>query len=341
MSTEGGTKAVLAAMLANLGIAITKFIAYLLTGFSSMLAESIHSVADTGNQVLLLVGGRRAKREATPQHPFGFGRERYVYSFVVAIILFSLGGCFALYEAWHKYQESTGEHDYDPFESQWWWVPVVVLVIAIGLEGMSFRTAVRESNKTRGRRSWLRFVRSSKSPELPVILLEDAGALIGLVLALVGVGLTLLTGNPLFDALGTGTIGVLLVVIAVFLAVEMKSLLLGEAATRQHQEAIAAALQTPETIDRVIHLRTMHLGPEELLVAAKLAVGAPDRADVVARAIDDAERAARAAVPDLTLVMYLEPDIDRGASHEAVRRRGESLAGTGGPAPDGEHGDVG
>jgi cation diffusion facilitator family transporter len=341
MSTEGGTKAVIAALLANAGIAVTKFIAFLLTGFSSMLAESIHSVADSGNQVLLLVGGKRSQRDATPQHPFGFGRERYVYSFVVAIILFSLGGCFALYEAWHKYQEISGESDYDPFESRWWWVPVVVLLVAIALEGMSFRTAVRESNKTRGKRSWVRFVKSSKSPELPVILLEDFGALIGLTFALVGVGLMLITGNPIFDVLGSAMIGVLLVVIAAFLAVEMKSLLVGEAATRRHQEAIAAALESPDTIDRVIHLRTMHLGPEELLVAAKLAVGAPDRADVVARAIDDAERAARDAVPDLELVIYLEPDIDRGGAHRSVHERGEALAGTGGDVPDGEHVDGG
>ncbi len=150
MSSEGGNKAVLAAMLANMGIAVTKFIAFLLTGFSSMLAESIHSVADSGNQILLLVGGKRAQREATPQHPFGFGRERYVYSFIVAIILFSLGGCFALYEAWHKYQETRSESNYDPFASQWWWVPVVVLVVAMAMEGASFRTAVKESNKTRG-----------------------------------------------------------------------------------------------------------------------------------------------------------------------------------------------
>ena len=338
---EGGTKAVIAALMANLGIAVTKFVAFLLTGFSSMLAESIHSVADSGNQLLLLVGGKRSKREATPQHPFGFGRERYVFSFVVAIVLFSLGGCFALYEAWHKYQEVSGETNYDPFESRWWWVPVVVLVIAIGMEGASFRTAVKESNKTRGKRSWLRFVKSSKSPELPVILLEDFGALIGLAFALLGVGLMLLTGNPIFDVLGSAMIGVLLVVIAAFLAVEMKPLLVGEAATLTHQQAIATALETPETIDRVIHMRTMHLGPEELLVAAKLAVGATDRADVVARAIDDAERAARDAVPDLTLVMYLEPDVDRGAAHVPPTQRGDDLAGLEGSVRSGEHADGG
>ena len=200
---------------------MTKFIAFLLTGFSSMLAESIHSVADSGNQVLLLVGGKRSRREATAEHPFGFGRQRYVYSFIVAIVLFSVGGLFALYEAWHKFEETRGDEGYDPFESRWWWVPLVVLGIAIVMESFSFRTAVVESNKVRGSRSWLRFVRSSKSPELPVILLEDFGALVGLTLAFLGVGLMLLTGNPIFDVLGTASIGVLLVCIAAFLALEM------------------------------------------------------------------------------------------------------------------------
>ncbi len=312
MSTEGGKTAVIAALMANLGIAVTKFVAFLLTGFSSMLAESIHSVADSGNQVLLLIGNKRSQRDATPEHPFGFGRSRYVYSFIVAIILFSLGGLFALYEAWHKFQETRGDDSYDPFESRWWWVPLAVLVAAMVMEGLSFRTAVRESNKTRGTRSWLRFVRSSKSPELPVILLEDFGALIGLSFAFLGVSLMLITGNPIFDVLGSGSIGVLLVIIAAFLAVEMSSLLVGEAATREHRTAILDALVSPGAVDRVIHARTMHLGPEEVLVAAKLAVGATDSACDVATAIDEAEARARAAVPDLTLVMYLEPDIDRG-----------------------------
>ena len=318
MSTEGGTRAVIAALLANLGIAATKFLAFFLTGFSSMLAEAIHSVADSGNQILLLIGGKRSQREATPQHPFGFGRERYVYSFIVSIVLFTLGGCFALYEAWHKFEETRGDSDYDPFESRWWWVPLVVLLVAISMEGFSFRTAVQESNKIRGKRSWLRFVRSSKSPELPVILLEDFGALIGLTLALFGVGMMLITGNPIFDVLGSGSIGVLLVVIAAFLAVEMKSLLIGESATTAHQTAILEALAAPEGVDRVIHAKTLHLGPDELLVAAKLAVGATDRASDVAATIDEAERRARDAVPELTLVMYLEPDIDRRADTGAA-----------------------
>ncbi|MFL6167403.1 MAG: cation diffusion facilitator family transporter [Ornithinibacter sp.] len=320
MSAEGGTRAVIAALLANLGIAATKFLAFFLTGFSSMLAEAIHSVADSGNQILLLIGGKRSQREATPQHPFGFGRERYVYSFIVSIVLFSLGGCFALYESWHKWQETRGETDFDPFESRWWWVPVVVLVVAIGMEGFSFRTAVHESNRSRGSRTWVRFVRSSKAPELPVILLEDFGALIGLSLALLGVGLMLITGNPIFDVLGSGSIGVLLVLIAAFLAVEMKSLLLGESATPEHQQAILAALTAPDAVQRVIHSKTLHLGPEELLVAAKLAVAPTERADEVAAAIDDAERRARDAVPELVLVMYLEPDVDRGDAYVPAER---------------------
>ncbi len=188
MSTQGGTKAIIAALLANVGIAVTKFVAYLLTSSSSMLAESIHSVADSGNQALLLLGGKRARRAATPQHPFGYGRERYVYAFIVSIVLFSLGGLFALYEAWHKWSDPHGI-------TSWHWVPVTVLLAAIVMESFSFRTAVRESNLVRGRESWTRFIRRSKAPELPVVLLEDLGALVGLVFALFGVGMTLATGN--------------------------------------------------------------------------------------------------------------------------------------------------
>ncbi|MDQ2756622.1 MAG: cation diffusion facilitator family transporter [Actinomycetota bacterium] len=305
MSTEGGTKAIYAALGANLGIAVTKFVAFALTGSSSMLAEGIHSVADSGNQLLLLLGGRRARRQATPEHPFGYGRERYFWAFVVSIVLFSVGGLFALYEAWHKFQHPEG------IES-WVWVPLLVLVVSIGLEGNSFRTAIRESNPLRGGRSWPQFVRSAKAPELPVILLEDAAALVGLVLALLGVVMTLLTGNGRWDAAGTGLIGLLLVTVAVVLAVEMKSLLLGEAASVDHVRAIEAAVVATEGVDRLIHLRTLHVGPEELIVAAKVAVTASDTAELVASTINRAELRARQAVPDLTLLMYLEPDIDHG-----------------------------
>lgn len=307
MAHDGGNKAILAALAANLGIAVTKFVAYLLTLSSSMLAESVHSLADSGNQLLLLVGGRRARREADEAHPFGYGRERYVYAFIVSIILFSLGGLFALYEAWHKWQ------DPHPIEGRWWWVPLVVLVVALGLEGFSFRTAIHESNQTRGAQSWVSFVRTAKAPELPVVLLEDFGALIGLVLALFGVGMTLITGNGRFDALGTAGIGILLVLIAIVLALETKSLLLGESATAKDVAAIESAL-VGEGVASVIHLRTLHLGPEELLVAAKIEVSAAVSAADVATAIDAAEARVRAAVPIATII-YLEPDLRReGAS---------------------------
>ena len=312
MSVEGGNKAIVAALLANIGIAITKFIAFLLTGSSSMLAESVHSVADSGNQGLLLLGGKRSRREATPQHPFGFGRARYVYAFIVAVVLFSVGGLFALYEAWHKFQ------DPEPI-SEWRWVPIAVLIVAMAMESFSFRTAIVESNHVRGKRSWAGFVRTAKAPELPVILLEDLAALLGLAFALFGVSMTLVTGNGIWDAVGTSLIGVLLVLVAVILAIEMKSLLIGESANGDQVLAIEAALEGDEesAVERVIHLRTLHLGPEELLVVAKLAVGRLDHGHQIAAAIDAAEQRAREAVPGLRLVTYLEPDIDRGASGSA------------------------
>jgi cation diffusion facilitator family transporter len=302
MSTDGGTRAIVAALTANLGIAVTKFVAFVLTGSSSMLAEATHSVADSGNQLLLLVGGRRAARQPTPEHPFGYGRQRYVYAFIVSIVLFSVGGLFALYEAWHKWGHP------EPIAGRWWWVPLLVLVVAIGLESFSFRTAIVESNHSRGSRSWVDFVRTAKAPELPVVLLEDAAALVGLVFALLGVGLTVATGQGRWDAVGTALIGLLLVAVAAALAVETSSLLVGESATAEQVAAIEAALVGPG-VHRVIHLRTLHLGPEELLVAAKVAVGALERAADVAAAIDDAERRVRAAVP-IARMIYLEPDVD-------------------------------
>ena len=308
MSSEGGTKAVLAALLANTGIAVMKFLAFLLTGASSMLAEGIHSVADSGNQLLLLLGGKRASRAATPEHPFGFGRERYVYSFLVAIVLFSVGGLFALYEAYHKFHEVHEGLPNDLLDGKWWWVAVVVLVGAIVMESLSFRTAIGESNKTRGSVSWVEFIRRAKSPELPVILLEDFAALIGLVFALLGVGLSKLTDNGYFDVAGTAAIGLLLVSVAVVLGLETKSLLLGEAASDEAQQRLRESLLQTEGVERVIHMKTMHLGPEELLVAVK--IGVPSSADAagVARSIDAAERAMRAVEPTAQ-VIYVEPDI--------------------------------
>ncbi|MCU1547297.1 MAG: cation diffusion facilitator family transporter [Arthrobacter sp.] len=302
MAANGGTKAIVAALAANLTIAVLKFVAYFLTLSSSMLAEAIHSLADSGNQILLLVGGKRAKRAASAEHPFGYGRERYIYAFIVSIVLFSVGGLFALYEAWGKIQHPHA------IEGDFWWVPLAVLVGAIIAECFSFRTAIIESNHVRGKQSWVKFIRSAKQPELPVILLEDLGALVGLVFALFGVGLTLITGDGIWDALGTAMIGLLLVAIAAVLAVETKSLLLGESASKGDVDKIRDAIESGG--NRIIHLKTLHLGPEELLVAAKIGVGRADSGQHIARTIDEAETRIREAVP-MARVIYLEPDVER------------------------------
>jgi cation diffusion facilitator family transporter len=302
MSAEGSTKAILAALLANASIAVAKFVGYLITGSSSMLAESVHSVADTSNQALLLLGQRQARKQADPLHQFGYGRSRYFYSFVVALVLFTLGSVFALYEGYHKISH--------PQELTSPVVAIVILVLAICLEGFSFRTAVVESRPLKRSGSWWHFIRTSRNPELPVVLLEDSGALVGLVFALIGVGLSMLTGNPVWDGIGTVGIGVLLGVIAVVLMIEMHSLLIGEGATREEERAIRAAIEQTENIDRLIHLRTQYLGPEEMLVGAKIALAASTDLATVAATIDAAEVAIRAAVP-AAQVIYLEPDLDR------------------------------
>jgi cation diffusion facilitator family transporter len=301
MSAEGGTRAILAALGANLGIAVTKFVAFLLTGSSSMLAESIHSVADSGNQGLLLLGGARSRRAADREHPFGYGRERYIYAFIVSIVLFSIGGLFAIYEGVHKIQHPEAIHS-------WQWVPIVVLVIAISLEGFSFRTAIKESNQARGEASLIEYVRRAKAPELPVVLLEDAGALVGLVFAFLGVVLTLITDNGVWDGIGTLGIGALLVCIAFVLAVETKSLLIGEGANPEDVRKLEKAIADGPGIERIIHMKTLYLGPEELLVAAKIAVPPTESAAEVAKHIDETEVRIRAAVP-VARVIYLEPDI--------------------------------
>ena len=308
MSTEGSNKAIVAALGANLGIAATKFVAFLLTASSSMLAESIHSLADSGNQVLLLVGGKRAQRPATEEHPFGFSRSRYLYAFIVSVVLFSVGGLFALYEAYHKWHEASEGHG---GITSWHWVPVVVLVAAIGMEGFSFRTAIVEANHVREGRSWWRFIRETKSPELPVVLLEDSAALVGLVFALFGVSLTLITGDGHWDAVGTAMIGLLLVAVAFLLAMETSSLLLGEGAGPEDLQKIKSALVGPG-VDSVIHIRTMYVGPEELMVAAKIAVSPTESARDITEAIDAAEVRVRSAVPIARLI-FLEPDIARTA----------------------------
>ena len=304
MSTEGGMKAVVAALLANLGIAISKFVAFAFTGSSSMLSEAIHSVADSGNQVLLLVGNKRSKKAPDAQHQFGYGRRRYVYGFIVSIVLFLVGGLFSLYEGFHKFQ-----HPEDLSDA---WIAFLVLGIAIVLEGFSFRTAVREANRARGKRSLFRFLRDARQPELPVILLEDLGALVGLVFALFGVSMAVVTGDGRWDGLGAMAVGTLLVVIAIFLAFEMAAMLVGESALPEEDAAIRAALASSPLVDRVIHVRTLHVGPDELLVGAKIAISKSDTGAEIAAGIDDAEARLRAAVPSAVYV-FLEPDLDRPA----------------------------
>ncbi|HEY3357540.1 MAG TPA: cation diffusion facilitator family transporter [Polyangia bacterium] len=302
---EGSRRAIIAAFLANLGIAAAKLTAFLFTGAASMLAESIHSLADTGNQGLLLLGGARARHAPTAEHPFGYGRERYFWGFVVALVLFSLGSLFAIYEGIEKVIHPK------PIESPVW--ALAVLGIAILLEGFSFRTALKEAHAARGseRVSLWQFVHRAKSPELPVVLLEDTAALIGLVLALLGIGLAMLLHEPRLDAVGSIGIGVLLGLTAAVLAVEMKSLLIGEAAGTKDLAALRAAIESAPRVRRLIHLRTLHLGPEELLVGAKLEFDAELSFAELARVIDDTEARVRAAVP-IARIIYFEPDVYRG-----------------------------
>jgi cation diffusion facilitator family transporter len=300
MSTTSGNKAIIAALLANVLIAVTKFVAFVFSGSSSMLAESVHSLADSGNQGLLLLGGRKAKKPADAQHPFGYGRERFVYAFVVSIILFSIGGVFSVYEGIAKLQH--------PHPLDVPWLPIVVLIVAIVLESFSFRTAIKESNHIRGKQSWIEFIRRAKAPELPVVLLEDFAALVGLVLALIGVGLTIITGDSTWDALGTLAIGALLILVAVVLGIETKSLLVGEGASVANTIAIRDAINAQPDVEALIHLKTLYLGPEELLVGAKVAFARAMTVGDLAQSINNLEASVRSAVPDAR-VIYIEPDV--------------------------------
>ena len=296
------TAALLAAFIANIGIAAAKFVGFLVTGSSSLLAESIHSVADAGNQGLLALGGRRARRPPSELHPFGYGRSRYFWAFVVALVLFSVGGLFAIYEGWHKIS--------DPHEVSSPIVAFAILAVAIGLESFALRTAVKHARAPKGDKTWIRYIRTSRSPELPVLLLEDLAALIGLIFATVGIGLAVATGDPIWDGVGTLAIGVLLVLVAIVLAVEMHSLLLGEAAAPEVVATIEAALTEGPEVVRLIHIMTQHIGPEELLVASKLEFRRELTVAQLSDAIDAVEARVRAAVPFQTRV-YLEPALFR------------------------------
>jgi cation diffusion facilitator family transporter len=322
---EGSRRAIIAAFLANLGIAIMKFIGAAVTASASLLAEAVHSLADTGNQALLILGGHKAKRAATREHPFGYGRERYFWSFVVAQVLFLLGGAFAIYEGIQKLR-----HPHEP-ESLWW--AVGILVGSMVLEGFSFRTAVTEANHSRAGVHWLPFIRRTKSPELPVVLLEDSGALLGLSFALFGVVMAKVTGNGRWDALGSLAIGVLLCVIAIFLASEMKGLLIGESANPEVERQIVAAMIGTEPVRQLIHLRTQHLGPDELLVGAKLEFDPSLSVEQLAQAIDATEANVRQTVPAARII-YLEPDIKRSDGGSAATPAEDVTHHDGDPTPD-------
>jgi cation diffusion facilitator family transporter len=302
MSTSGGNRAIIAALLANIGIAIIKFVAFLFSGSSSMLAESVHSLADTGNQGLLLLGGRKSRKAADEAHPFGYGRERFVFAFVVSIILFSVGGVFSI---WEGIQKLVTPH---PLENPW--IPVVVLVLSIVLEAFSFRTAIRESRHSRGKESLPAFIRHAKAPELPIVILEDFAALVGLTLAFFGVGLTIITHNGIFDGISTVCIGALLVGVAIVLGIETKSLLVGEGAAPGDLVKIRDAINAHPEVEALIHIRTLYLGPDELLVGAKIAFASKKKLVDVATAIDAVEDSIREAVP-IARVIYLEPDVYR------------------------------
>ncbi len=291
-------KAILAAFLANMGIAASKFAGFLITGSSSLLAEAIHSVADSSNQGLLFLGGKRAQRPASELHPFGFGRSRYFWSFVVAIVLFSVGGLFAIYEGWHKISH--------PEELSSPAVAFVILGLAFVFEAFALRTAMRHARPLRGDHSWMQYIRRSRSPEFPVLLVEDSAALTGLVFALLGVAVAQITGNPVFDGIGTLAIGILLVLVGIFLAIEMQSLLLGESALPEQQETILAEVAACPGIAKLIHMKTQHLGPDDLLVALKVDFEPGTTLADAAEVINDCEARIRSAVPVATRI-YVEP----------------------------------
>jgi cation diffusion facilitator family transporter len=298
---EGSRRAILAAFVANLGIAIAKLAGFLITGSAGLMAEALHSLADTGNQGLLMLGSKRAKLGESSAHPFGHGRERYFWAFVVALVLFSLGGMFALFEGYDKLRH--------PHATDNAVVGYVILGVAVVLESFSLRTAVREARSHRPPdTSWWRFIRRAKEPELPVVLLEDTGALLGLLFAFVGLMLSQITDNARWDAVGSMAIGVLLVSIAVVLVVEMKSLLIGEAASPEMQRAIIDAIKGAPNVTRLIHMRTEHLAPDEVLLAAKVEFDDSLSGRELTAAIDEVEAHVRAAAPAVTLI-YLEPDV--------------------------------
>jgi cation diffusion facilitator family transporter len=304
---EHGTTAVVAALFANLGITVMKFVGFAFTGSGAMLAEAVHSVADTGNEFLLLLGGKKSRRLADEEHPFGYGRERYFWAFVVALLLFTVGALFSVFDGVDKLRNP---HELDAPQAA-----IGILLGAMVLELLSFRTAIREARKVKGSISWWRFIRTAKNPELPVVLLEDFAALIGLTIALASVVAADVSGDARYDALGSLGIGILLGVFAVVLAVEMRSLLIGESASPQMRMKIRTAIEGNSNVRGIIHLRTEHLGPDELLVAAKLEFSPDLSVAELAEAIDAVELDVRQEVPEARY-MFLEPDVFRATTPE-------------------------
>ena len=300
---EGSRKAIIAAFFANLGIAISKFVGFLLTGSAGLAAEAVHSLADTGNQGLLMLGAKRSSKVRDDEHPFGHQRERYFWAFVVALVLFSMGGLFAIYEGISKLRH--------PHETESMGIAIGILVVAILLESYSLRTALKEvAHVKKKEQSYWQFIRTSKSPELPTVLLEDIAAEVGLMFALTGVLLGHFTHNPRWDAVGSIAIGVLLVIVAFILGFEMKALLIGEAASKDDRVALCSALQNHQHVSEVVYMHTEHLGPDTLLVAAKVIFDPALTAGDVSRIIDEAEVAMRAAVPTARFI-FIEPDVQR------------------------------
>lgn len=292
---EGSKTAIVAAAAANLGVAVAKAVGFALTGSAAMLAEAVHSVADTTNQGLLLLGMRRSKRPPTADHPYGYGREQYIWAAVVSLLLFSVGGLFAIYEGVHKLGEAPGEEG-------GFLVAIVILVVAVALEAASLTTAVREALPLRRGRSWAAFFRDAKSPELPVVLLEDTGAMIGLLLALGGVVMAHETGSPKWDGAASIAIGAMLCVIALVLILRVKQLLVGESASETDLAAMVAAAEETTGVRFVGAVRAVHLSGDELLVDLKVRFEPSLTADGVAEVTDEVERRVRAAVPSARLL---------------------------------------
>jgi len=291
-------RTILYALGANLAIAAAKTAAAIATGSSAMLAEAIHSYADSGNQGLLLWGMRQAKRPPSPDYPLGWGKAVFYWSFIVALVLFSLGGLFSLYEGWHKLA--------DPQPVTYPWVAVGILIFGLAAETVSLRACLHEVNKVRGDRTLWRWFRDSRQSELVVILGEDLAALLGLALALIAVLLTVLTGNTAWDALGSMSIGVVLIVVAILVGVEIKALLIGQSADHETEARLREFLQRQPGVEKVFRLLTLQLGTS-LMVAVKVKMQPESAAELVA-AINRAEAATRAEFPEIQW-LFFEPDV--------------------------------